>query len=98
MPKFYKRAKMEEPLNIDQAARFLGLKKGTVYNMVSRKVLPHYKIGRRVFFRQTELEAWFKSKFIPCVSWPRGAGKKPRRTNVDVQEIVRNAVEQFTLT
>ncbi len=89
---------MEEPLNIDQAARFLGLKKGTIYNMISRKVIPYYKVGRRVLFRRSDLEVWFKSRFIPCVSSPRGPGKKPRRVNADVQETVKNAVEQFTRT
>ena len=89
---------MEEPLNIDQAARFLGLKKGTVYNMISRKALPHYKIGRRVLFRQAKLEAWFESRSIPCVSRPRRAGKKSRQANLDVGKIVKNAVEQFTHT
>lgn len=87
---------MEEPLNIDQAARFLGLKKGTVYNMISRKAIPYHKVGRRVLFRQTELEDWFERTFIPCVSWPCGTGGKPRRKNVDVKELVKNAVEQFT--
>ena len=89
---------MEEPLNVDQAARFLGLKKGTVYNMISRKAIPYHKVGSRVLFRQAELEAWFESKFIPCVSWPCEPRKKPRRKNIDVQEIVKNAVEQFTRT
>jgi len=89
---------MEEPLNVDQAARFLGLKKGTVYNMISRKSLPYHKVGSRVLFRQAELEAWFESTFIPCLSRRCEPGKKPRRKNVDVQEIVKNAVEQFTRT
>ena len=86
---------MEEPLNIDQASLLLGLKKGTIYNMISRKVLPHYKIGRRVFFRKGELEAWFESMSVPCMSMPRGSGKKTRETNLDVKEIVKNAVEQY---
>ncbi len=87
---------MEEPLDVKQAARFIGLKKGTVYNLISRKTIPHYKVGRRVLFRQAELEAWFESTFVPCVSWPHGARKKPQRTDIDVQEIVKNAVEQYT--
>ena len=89
---------MEEPLSVDQAARFLGLRKGTIYNMISRKAVPYHKVGRRVLFRQAELEAWFKSTLVPCVSWPCQPGKKPRLENVDVQEIVKNAVEQFTRT
>jgi len=55
---------MEEPLNIDQAARFLGLKKGTLYNMISRKAIPYYKVGSRVLFRRSDLEAWFESKRV----------------------------------
>jgi len=66
--------------------------------MISRKVIPYHKVGRRVLFRQAELEAWFESTFIPCVSWPCRAGKKPREANVDVKEIAKNAVEQFTRT
>ncbi len=87
---------MEEPLNVDQAARFLGLKKGTVYNMVSRKVIPHYKVGSRVLFTQAKLKVWFESAAVPCVSSPCKSRKKTRRGNVDVKEIVKNAVEQFT--
>ncbi len=89
---------MEEPLNVDQAARFLGLKKGTVYNMVSRKLIPYHKVGSRVLFTQAELKVWFQSTSVPCVSWPCKPGKKTRRENVDVKEIVKNAVEQFTRT
>lgn len=55
---------MEEPLNIDQAARFIGLKKGTVYNMVCRRAIPHYKVGNRILFRESDLEAWFESKRV----------------------------------
>ena len=89
---------MEEPLDINQAARFIGLKKGTLYNMISKKAIPYYKVGRRVLFRQSELEAWFQKMFVPCSSSPRGPGKNSRQANVDVEEIVKNAVEQFTRT
>ncbi len=55
---------MEEPLYIDKAARFLGLKKGTIYNMVSRREIAHYKLGNRVFFKKSDLEEWFESKRV----------------------------------
>ncbi len=55
---------MQEPLDIDQAARFVGLKKGTLYNMVSRKAIPHYKLGNRVLFKESDLEAWFEDKRV----------------------------------
>jgi len=55
---------MEEPLNVNDAARFLGLKTGTVYNMVCRRALPFHKIGRRVLFRKSELEAFFQGTLV----------------------------------
>lgn len=87
---------MEEPLNVSQAARFLGLKEGTLYNMVSQRVIPYHKVGRRVLFRQAELEAWFQSTLVPCVPGPRSAEKKKQRSDVNVEAIVKNAVEQYT--
>jgi len=55
---------MEEPLTINQAVRFLGLRKGTIYNLVCRKAIPHYKLGNRILFRESDLEAWFQSKRV----------------------------------
>jgi excisionase family DNA binding protein len=89
--------KVEKPLNVAQTAHFLGLKKGTLYNMISRKAIPHHKVGRRVLFREAELEAWFESTLIPCIPNPHGGKEKPQKTNMDVEAIVKNAVEQYTL-
>jgi len=86
---------MEEPLNVNEAAMFLGLKPGTVYNMISRRTIPFHKIGRRVLFRQAELEAWFQSTLVPCVPRPGDSGKKVQQSNADVEAITNNAVEQF---
>ena len=55
---------MEEPFNVNQAARFLGLRKGTIYNLVCRRAIPHYKVGNRILFRESHLEAWFESKRV----------------------------------
>ncbi len=86
---------MEEPLDIDQAARLLGLKKGTIYNMVSRKTIPYHKVGRRVLFLRSELKPWFQSTLVPCTSTSRD-GSKSRRTKVNVEAIVNDAVEEYT--
>ena len=87
---------MDKPLNVDQAAHFLGLKKGTLYNMISRKAIPYHKVGRRVLFKEAELEAWFDSKLIPCVSYPHSVSKKLQKTNMDVEAFVKKAVEQYS--
>jgi excisionase family DNA binding protein len=87
---------MQKLLNVDQAAHFLGLKKGTLYNMISRKAIPYHKVGRRVLFREAELEAWFEATLIPCVPNPAGGREALQETNVDVEGIIKNVVEQYT--
>ena len=47
----------QRPLNIDQAAEFLGLKKSYVYNLVFFRRLKAYKPGgKRLFFKVSDLE------------------------------------------
>ncbi len=86
---------MEEPLDINQAARLLGLKKGTIYNMVSRKTIPYHKVGRRVLFLRSELEPWFRGTLVPCISSAQNSSKLQRK-NPDVEAIVKDAVEEYT--
>ena len=86
---------IERPLNINQAARFLGLRRGTVYNMVSRRAIPFHKVGRRVLFKKEELEAWFASTLVPCDSRPAVQMKKGR-PKANVEAIVKDAVDHFT--
>lgn len=45
-------------LNVKEAARYTGYAEDTIYRLTSQKIIPHSKRGRKVFFDQTELEAW----------------------------------------
>ncbi len=87
---------MEGLLDINQAARFIGLKKGTLYNMVSRKLVPYHKVGGRDFFIEAELQAWFESTLVPCERMSKPPGKRAPRRKVDVEAIVKDAVEEYT--
>lgn len=54
--------KPSEPDNrlvgIDEACEILRRKKSTVYHMVREGKLPHYKVGKMLEFRPSELIAW----------------------------------------
>ena len=54
--------KTNEPDNrlvgIDEACKILRRKKSTVYHMVRDGILPHYKVGKMLEFRPSELIAW----------------------------------------
>jgi excisionase family DNA binding protein len=48
-------------LTYREAAELLGVTVGTLYSMVSRRLVPHHRIGRRlVRFNRTELEGWLQ--------------------------------------
>ena len=48
----------EQAVDVKTAARFLGVSPSLVYAYVERKQIPHYRLGRAVRFRISELEAW----------------------------------------
>jgi excisionase family DNA binding protein len=49
-----------EIMDIEEAAIYLKMAKQTVYSMISRKILPYFKRGKRVFFRKAELLSWLE--------------------------------------
>lgn len=52
-------------LRIDEAAAYVGLNRITLYRLVNRCEGPKVvRIGRRVLFRQSDLDAWIASKVV----------------------------------
>ncbi|MFN3343104.1 MAG: helix-turn-helix domain-containing protein [Flavobacteriales bacterium] len=45
-------------LNIREAANFLKLKITTLYEKTSRKLIPHFKKGNKLYFNRQELQQW----------------------------------------
>lgn len=61
--KYINELKFEKPVNtevfdIKEAMLYLKLGKGTMYSMTMKREIPHYKVGRRLYFRKDELDAW----------------------------------------
>jgi excisionase family DNA binding protein len=48
----------KEILTIDEAVEITHLSKQTIYGFTSRKCIPHFKHGKKVLFRRSELENW----------------------------------------
>lgn len=53
----------KDVLTTDEAARFLGVSKGTLYKMTMGRQIPHYKspTGRLCYFNRKEIEAWMQT-------------------------------------
>lgn len=47
-----------ENLRVKQAARFLNMEVTTLYEKTSRKLIPHYKKGNKLYFHLSELKEW----------------------------------------
>jgi excisionase family DNA binding protein len=45
-------------LNVDEACEFLRMKKSWLYQNHKIKGMPVHNIGRRLIFKQSELDAW----------------------------------------
>ena len=50
-----------EILDISGAAKFLNLAVPTIYGLTSSGKIPHFKQGKKLYFRKSELIAWIES-------------------------------------
>ena len=52
--------KEENILNVQGAADFLHESKATIYSRTSRREIPFYKRGKRIYFKRVELIEWLE--------------------------------------
>lgn len=55
-------------LDIDEAALFTGFSKGHLYRLTSERAIPHFKKGRKLYFKKAELEAWLLEERVPTTA------------------------------
>jgi len=48
----------KEILNVDEASEFLNIAKQTVYTLTSKREIPHFKRGKKLYFKLSELQNW----------------------------------------
>ena len=84
-------------LGVREVACYLGVRPSTVYAMVERKGIPHYKVGRLVRFKKFEIDEWMagqKEEVVDVkVEARRVIRSLQRRPNLDVDRIVKKTIE-----
>ncbi|WP_042361045.1 helix-turn-helix domain-containing protein [Geomicrobium sp. JCM 19055] len=45
-----------------QVADYLGVHKDSVYKMVRKEEIPHFRVLSRIFFLEEEIEAWIMNQ------------------------------------
>ena len=48
-------------LNIEQVAELLDLSISSVYTKVNKRLIPHFKRGKRLYFRLIEISDWIQN-------------------------------------
>ena len=51
----------EDFMNIDQVSSFVGLAKPTVYGLIHKQKIPYFKVGKRLYFKKSDLVNWITS-------------------------------------
>jgi excisionase family DNA binding protein len=54
-------------VNIQEAAALLNLAVATIYEKTSEKLIPHYKHGKKIMFKKSELLAWVESRRVKTI-------------------------------
>ena len=49
-------------MTAEQTAAYLGVAKGTIYNLTSARVIPHVRRGRIVRFHRAVIDRWLSAK------------------------------------
>jgi excisionase family DNA binding protein len=84
-------------LNVQNIANYLGIRTSTLYSMVEKKRVPHYRIGRQIRFKKTEIDAWMAGQREAAVDVKMEATKVIRslqkKPDLEVDRIVKKVVE-----
>jgi len=86
---------MDELWDIRRVSQYLGIKRSTLYAMIERKEIPHYRIGRLARFRPEEINEWLLTKKQAQRERPTGRTSR-RRTNSlsPAAQLVKAAIDE----
>jgi excisionase family DNA binding protein len=48
----------DQLMNVTALAEYLSLSRTTIYSMTHRREIPFYKKGKRLYFRQSDIDTW----------------------------------------
>jgi excisionase family DNA binding protein len=84
-------------LNATVATHYLGIKMSTLYSMVERKEIPHYRVGRLIKFTKADLDAFMQKRRVNIVDIGKEAKKilnLERNPKIDIDALVKKTVAE----
>jgi len=55
---------LPEVINIDEASDYVHLSKSTIYKQTSERTIPHFKRGKKLYFKRSELDEWLTTNKV----------------------------------
>ncbi len=55
---------MEKYLTPKELIAILPIKRSTLYYWTHTGFVPHYKVGKKIFFRETDIEHWMEKRRV----------------------------------
>ena len=55
---------INEILNINQAGYYLRLSKSGIYKLTMNRLIPHFKMSKKIYFKRIELDEWISKHRI----------------------------------
>lgn len=49
---------IEEILDLNKTSSYIGISKSTIYKFTSKRAIPHFKRGKKLYFKKSELDEW----------------------------------------
>ena len=83
-------------MTIQKLSEYLVIKASTIYSLTEQKRIPHYKIGRLIRFKKSEIDLWMEGNKKEIVDVSRAAKlilRKTRGPVRDVKKLVKKAIE-----
>ncbi len=87
----------KEFLNIDDLSDLLGVKKSTLYSLVEKGEIPHYRVGRLIRFERNDVDVWIEGHRRERIDPEKKAKdvlKGVRNPKIDVNKVVKKVIEE----
>jgi excisionase family DNA binding protein len=52
------------PMNVKEVSKYLNLSVSAIYKLTSTSEIPHYKSGKRLYFKKEDIDEWIFSNRI----------------------------------
>ena len=90
-----------EPINSDYmtpqgASEYLKIKASTLYSLAEQKKIPHYKVGRLLRFKKSDIDLWMEGNKKEVIDVSRPARlilKTARGPARDINKMVKKAID-----